>query len=57
MCQTSDPALASISLPPCCPGLVCRQDPEQPEVPGGDKFCMLTQPIPEHGNCEVSSST
>ena len=57
MCQTSDPALASISLPPCCPGLVCRQDPEQPEVPAGDKFCMLTQPIPEHGNCEVSSST
>ena len=51
MCASSDPVLASIQLPPCCPGLVCREDPELPVT--GDKFCMESEAIPEGGDCRV----
>ena len=51
MCASSDPVLASILLPPCCPGLVCREDPELPGT--GDKFCMESEAIPEGGDCRV----
>ena len=52
MCASSDPVLASITLPPCCPGLVCREDPELPVT--GDKFCMESEAIPEGGDCKVT---
>ena len=51
MCGSSDPALAWVTLLPCCPGLVCYEDPASPVA--GDKFCMETEPIPVGGNCRV----
>ena len=52
MCASSDPALAGIPLPPCCPGAVCRENPELAVT--GDKFCMEAEPIPEGGDCRVT---
>ena len=52
MCASSDPAMAGIPLPPCCPGVTCREDPELPGT--GDKFCMEAEPIPEGGDCRVT---